>query len=148
MTNDAITTAHPLNSAQLRRLSALLDTVLPASEDGTMPSASELDFLAYVLEQSGEFMPALVAIVNHFDDEFSDQPLSARLALAQEYSRTDPRAFDALLFRIYDCYYQDDRVRRLIGVQPGPPFPQGNTVEPGDLSLLDAVLARPRSYRS
>ncbi|MDP6621292.1 MAG: hypothetical protein QF754_03365 [Alphaproteobacteria bacterium] len=147
MTNDAVTTAHPMSGARQRRLSALLDTVLPASEDGTMPSAGELDFPAYVLEQSEAFMPALARIVDHFDDEFPDQPLSARLALVEEYSRTDAQAFNGLLFHIYDCYYQDDRVRELIGVLPGAPFPQGNVVEPGDLSLLDAVLARPRSYR-
>jgi hypothetical protein len=148
MKNDAITTAHPLSSAQERRLSALLDTVLPASEDGAMPSARELDFLAYLVEQSAEFMPALAQILDYFDDEFSDQSLADRVALVKEYTKTDTHAFNGLLFRIYDCYYQDDRVRGLIGVLPGAPYPRGNDIKPGDLSLLDTVLAQPRSYRS
>jgi hypothetical protein len=66
----------------------------------------------------------------------------------KEYTKTDTHAFNGLLFRIYDCYYQDDRVRGLIGVLPGAPYPRGNDIEPGDLSLLDTVLAQPRSYRS
>jgi hypothetical protein len=148
MTNDAITTAHPLGSAQVRRLSALLDAILPASADGAMPSARELDFPAYVAEQAEDFMPALARTLDQFDDEFPDRASSVRVGLVEEYAKTETEAFNALLFHIYDCYYQDERVREAIGVLPGAPFPQGNSVEPGDLSLLDAVLARPRSYRS
>ncbi len=148
MTNDVNATAHPFSGRRQRSLSALLDTVLPASEDGSMPSARELDFLAYVREQAQEFMPKLAAIVDHFDDEFSNQPLSTRLAAVEDYSKTEKQTFNGLLFHIYDCYYQNSRVCELIGVRPGAPFPQGYAVEPGDLSLLDTVLAHPRSYRS
>ncbi len=66
----------------------------------------------------------------------------------RDYSKTEKQAFNGLLFHIYDCYYQNSRVCELIGVRPGAPFPQGYAVEPGDLSLLDTVLAHPRSYRS
>lgn len=112
-----------------------------------MPSAGELDFLAFVREQAEDFMPALGRALDHFDDEFPDSPLPVRLARVQDYAGTEGKAFNSLLFHIYDCYYQDDRVRELIGVMPGPPFPQGNTVEPGDLSRLDAVVARSPGYR-
>ncbi|MBT7759130.1 MAG: hypothetical protein HN732_17505, partial [Rhodospirillaceae bacterium] len=107
-------TDQPLSSAQRRRLSALLDTVMPASEDGVMPSAGELDFPAFILEQSADFMPALARTLDHFDDNFPDGALSVRLAKVEDYARTDAAAFNGLLFHIYDCYYQDDRVRRLI----------------------------------
>jgi hypothetical protein len=147
MTNDVIATDHPLSSLQQQRLSALLDTVLPASEDGTMPSAGEMDFHAFVLAQSKDFVPALARTLDHFDDEFPDRPLSDRLARVKEYAGTDAKAFNDLLFHIYDCYYQDDRVRRLIGAMPGAPFPRGNTVEAGDLSPLDAVVERSQGYR-
>jgi hypothetical protein len=147
MTNDEAANGQPLSGAQQRRLSALLDTVLPASEDGAMPSAGELDFLAFVQAQSADFMPALARILDHFDDEFPDRPLATRLAILEEYAGMEAKAFNGLLFQIYDCYYQDDRVRGLIGVLPGPPFPQGNVVAAGDLSLLDAVVERSKGYR-
>ena len=34
-----------------------------------------------------------------------------------------------------------------IGVGVGPPFPRGNTVEPGDLSLLDPVSKNKTTWR-
>jgi hypothetical protein len=55
--------------------------------------------------------------------------------------------FMTLLPRVYDCYYQDDRVRRNIGVVTGAPFPQGNEVMPGDLSLLDPVIENSDRHR-
>ena len=50
---------------------------------------------------------------------------------------------------MYDCYYQDDRVRSKIGVVTGAVFPQGNQIIPGDLALLDPVIenASRHSYR-
>jgi hypothetical protein len=45
------------------------------------------------------------------------------------------------------CYYRDDRVLTGIGSHAGPPFPRGNEVPEGDLSLLDSVQASSKSYR-
>ncbi len=104
MTNDEMTTAHSLSGEQERRLSALLDTVLPASDDGGMPSARELDILVYLAEQAEDFLPELMAIVDHFDDEFPGLPLSGRVALVADFSKAEAKAFNALLFHIYDCY--------------------------------------------
>ncbi|MBT4703405.1 MAG: hypothetical protein HOB79_20210 [Rhodospirillaceae bacterium] len=141
------TTASALSDAQQQRLSAILDTVLPASEDGTMPSAGELDFLIYLREQAEDFMPTLGRIVDNFDDAFPGQALSSRVALMKDYATADTKTFDDLLFHIYDCYYQDNRVRTAIGVLPGAIFPQGNVIQAGDLSLLVGVAERSQGYR-
>ena len=135
-----------LSSAQQQCLSALLDTILPASEDGTMPSAGEMNFLVYLDEQAKDFMPAIVLVLDQLDENFTDAPLPARVARLEDMAKADKRAFNRLLLKIYDCYYQDDRVLMQIGALPGPPFPRGNVVEPGDLSLLDAVVARGHGY--
>ena len=55
--------------------------------------------------------------------------------------------FSGLLACVYDCYYQDDRVREKIGVVRGPVFPQGNEVAQGDLSLLDPVIENADAFR-
>ena len=147
MTNGTSTTAQTLNEAQKRCLSALLDAVVPASGDGTMPSAKEMDFLPYLLAQAAEFLPVLTGILNQFDDTFADRPLPARVALVQELARTEARVFDSLVFRVYDCYYQTDRVRSLIGAQLGSPFPDGHDIPAGDFSSLEVVKSHAKGYR-
>lgn len=136
-----------LTDAQRRRLAALLDTILPASGDGTMPSAAEIDFPAYLDEQAPEFRAELVAILERFDNDFPGLALDRRVALVQAFSESDKPAFRRLVFRVYDAYYQTDLVRLAIGARPGPPFPSGHTIPAGDLSSLEAVKARGKGYR-
>ena len=133
--------------AERRRLAALQDTILPASDDGTLPSAAGIDLPAYLDEQAPEFADELRSILGHFDDGFPGLPLDRRVALVQAYSQADAAAFRRLVFRVYDSYYQADRVRLAIGARPGPPFPGGHTIPAGDLSSLAAVQARGKGYR-
>lgn len=136
-----------ITEARRRRLTALLDAVLPASDDGRMPSAAELDFITYLSAQGGQFLAVLPRIVDHFDDAFADASLPERVAAVGAFAKGDAGLFDGLLMRVYDCYYQNDRVRRLIGAEPGPPFPRGNIIVAGDLSGLEAVAKRSQGYR-
>lgn len=136
-----------LNEPQQRKLVALLETILPGSENGRMPSAAELDFTGYLSTDAPEFARILPGILDQLDAGFADLPLSERVAAVEVFADSDPKTFDDLLFRIYACYYQDDHVRRLIGSEPGPPFPRGNTIPAGDLSSLDRVVERSGGYR-
>ena len=147
MTDDPMTPADPLDDAQRRRLTARLDTILPASADGRMPSAAELDFTAYLAEQASDYLDALPGLLDRLDGTFAEQPLAQRVTAVETLARDDAPAFDTLLMRVYDCYYQHDRVRTLIGADPGPPFPRGNIIPPGDLSGLEAVKQRSPGYR-
>ncbi len=147
MTNDVIATDHPLTTSQKRTLSALLDTILPASDDGNMPSAEGLDLMDYLAETAEDFIPVLVEILGNFDDEFLGLSSSDRYRVVEAFSKAQAELFAGVLFHTYACYYADDRVLEGIGLAPGPPFPRGNTVEAGDLSLLDPVAQRSRTYR-
>jgi hypothetical protein len=147
MTHEEDTATDLLNDAQQRCLAALQDTILPASADGIMPGAGEFDFLSHIREQAVDFMPELRRILDNFDDDFARQSLPERVALLQEFAESEARSFDDLLFHVYNCYYQDDRVRKLVGVMPGPPFPRGNSITPGELSLLEGVAERSQGYR-
>jgi len=147
MPNKLIATDHPLTESQQHTLSALLDTILPASDDGEMPSARELDFIGYLSEYADAFIPTLVQTLASFDDEFARLPFAERYPLVTAFSRTQAAVFEELLLRVYSCYYQNDRVLAGIGLAAGPPFPRGNSIDSGDLSLLDAVTQKPRSYR-
>jgi hypothetical protein len=147
MTNDVIATDHPLNAAQQQTLAALLDTLLPASDDGNMPSAQTLDLVGYLNEKAEDFIPLLITLIDHLDDGFADGELSERYTVIEAFSKDQPELFEGLLFHAYTCYYQDDRVLEGIGMNAGPPFPTGNTIEEGDLSLLDPVVQVERTYR-
>ena len=84
-----------------------------------------------------------------------DDGVVARLAVEamvryermKAFSETAPELFDRLPSEVYACYYQDARVLEAIGVGVGAPFPRGNTVEPGDLSLLDPVARNKTTWR-
>ncbi|MEQ9640304.1 MAG: hypothetical protein RIM84_09800 [Alphaproteobacteria bacterium] len=147
METSTTTTAEALSDAKRRRLLALQDTIVPASEDGSMPSAADIDLPAYVDEQASEFGPELIRILELFEDDFPALPLDRRVAVVRAFAESDADAFRALVFRVYDSYYQDDRVRIAIGTRPGPPFPGGHSIPAGDLSSLEAVKARGKGYR-
>jgi len=148
MTENIITTDNPLTAAQQATLSGILSVLIPADERRGLQSANELDLVVYINEQSPEFVPALIQILETFDDQFAALAESERHQLVDEYSKSQSDLFNALLFHTFACYYQDDRVLEAIGMNADPPFPRGNEIESGDLSLLDPVLKRPRLYRT
>ena len=137
---DLVSTDHPLSEQQQSLLAALLDALIPASKDGTMPSAADVDFKYYLSTQAADFVADLTSILGQLDPALPDLSLSERCEQLTEFSANEPQAFQNLLSRVYDCYYQDDRVRSEIGVVTGAVFPQGNQIIPGDLALLDPVI--------
>ncbi len=144
---DLISTDHPLSEQERSALTALLDTLLPASADLGMPSAADTDFDGYLNVQAEDLLPTLKSVLAHFDEAFAALPLEARVEQVTAFSADQGELFMALLPRVYDCYYQDDRVRQQIGMVTGPVFPQGNEVMPGDLSLLDPVIESSDNHR-
>ena len=137
---DLIFTDHPLSKQQRSLLAALLDALIPASKDGIMPSAADVDFKYYLSTQAADFVADLTSILGQLGPAFPNLSLSERCEQLTEFSANEPQAFQNLLSRVYDCYYQDDRVRSEIGVVTGAVFPQGNQIIPGDLALLDPVI--------
>ena len=146
---DLISSDRPTGDRALSTLAALLDTLVPASNDGRMPSAADVDFLAHLERFDADYLRELASVLRRFDAAFADLDLAARVDVVTRFSQDERAAFRQLIRRVYDCYYQDDRVRIAIGATPGAPFPQGNTVMPGDLALLDPVIAahERHSYR-
>ncbi len=150
-----ISSDHPLSEKQRQTLASLLDVIIPGSDDGRMPSAAELDVVAYIREWVPDFVPKIIQTLNALDElcassnteDFTALARLQRQLLVEELSSTQPVLFDRLHRHTLSCYYQDDRVLAGLGLEPGPPFPRGNTIEPGDLSLLDPVRKRAKFYR-
>jgi hypothetical protein len=145
--DDIISSDHPLTRSQRDVLCAILETLIPSSDDGIMPGAGELDLVGYIEEEAPDFADRLTDIINCFDEDFASKPYSARYEIVDEFRGRQPQLFETLLFHTYARYYQDDRVLVGIGSKAGPPFPQGNSVEAGDLALLDPVVKLQRRYR-
>lgn len=147
MNDGLIASDAPLTAERQAVLTALADTVVPPSEDGLMPGAGTLDVLGYLQRAAEDFLPDLPDILDAFDATFATEDPAMRYERVKAWSEAAPETFQALLGHVYGCYYQDAEVLEAIGVGAGPPFPRGNTVEPGDLSLLDPVMENPLEWR-
>lgn len=147
MNDKLIASDAPFTAEEQAILSALADTIVPASTNGVMPSAGDLDVAGFIARDAADFLTELGEILKAFDADFAGEALDVRVDRVKAFSEAQPEAFGRLLAEVYGCYYQDASVLERIGVGAGPPFPRGNTVEPGDLSLLDPVMANPTKWR-
>lgn len=147
MNDNIISSDHALTTAQQEILSALADAIVPASDDGALPSAGDLDVGTHVSTFHDEYLADLKGVLAHFEGGFSSLDLATRVEQVNVFSEDSPGLFRGLLTHVYACYYQDDRVLDAIGVGKGAPFPRGNEVESGDLSLLDPVADSTITWR-
>jgi hypothetical protein len=145
--SNVITTDSPLSAQQQDKLSALLDAIIPANQQKSLPSAKDLELVAYLNEQAADFIPLLIQGLDDLDDHFAQLTPTARHPVVERLGKTQAELFNGLLFHAFACYYQDDHVLEALGLGAGPPFPRGNEVVEGDMSLLDPVLKQPRLYR-
>jgi hypothetical protein len=142
-----------LTDAERRLLAAVLDEIVPPEEGGRFPGAGQLG-LAGPIDDALRKTPALRAMIVQGLAEldvqargreprgFAALPPPDRLALLQEQSFLLP-----LTFQVFAAYYSAPRVVEALGLEPRPPHPQGYEMAPDDLTLLEAVRRRPRSYR-
>ena len=145
--SNVITSDQPLTSEQAELLSSLLNVIIPASDDGVMPGAGELDLVSYLREQTPEVVATIRQASSFFEFDFPSKSATERHQLVVEFSVTEPEIFNTLLFQSYACYYQNDRVLTGLGLAAGPPFPRGNSVDSGDLTTLDKVVQNAKGYR-
>jgi hypothetical protein len=142
-----------LDEEQERTLSAVLNLIIPPSEDGKMPGAVDVNFFAYM--HHANLLPlireGLINIVeeshNKYGQEFGLLSSDEQEQLIDGLRRRYFRFFGSLTNGVVQCYYLHDQVLKGIGVDVRPPFPQGYLVEEGDLCLLESVYERGQIYR-
>ena len=136
-------------------LDAVLDTIIPASKDGRMPSAGRLELGESIREASGAFWPGTLEGLEALNASAQEKgaegfhalsPVERQetLALSEE---SHPSLLPGLVFQTYSAYYRHPRVLEALGLEPRPPFPKGFEIEDGDLSLLEPVQRREPFYR-
>lgn len=153
--DDIIGSDATLNSDQQRTFVAILDMIIPASDDGRFPSAADMDVLGYIAKTDPQLLDTVrteLDRLNAVSEDlyrvvFGDAGETHRQGLLDEIRGAEPQFLGGLALQTVTLYYQDDRVMEAIGMEARPPFPKGYEVVAGDLSLLDPVRARGQVYR-
>lgn len=141
----------PLTEAEARTLTTVAAMMVPASARHGVPGADDPAIIADMLRTLGRDEAALRDALTRLDamsgGRFADQPAERRAAIGAAFREEGGPRLGVLTRIVLQCYYRDDRVMRSLGMEPRPPFPKGNEVEPGDWSLLDPVRARAPLWR-
>lgn len=148
----AIVSLSPLTSADtqsglsaeevglLRQVAGLM---IPQSEAFGVPGADDPIIFADVLASLGRDLPAIREALSLI----KQAQQSDAAALAAMLTSTRPDLCTSLVSVITRCYYRDNRVMNSIGMAVRAPYPEGFSIEPNDLTLLDPVKDRGRRYR-
>ncbi len=137
-------------------LKTVMDMMIPAS-DG-MPSASEAGGLAYLERLMERNEDAATDITKGLDvaDAFSERSFSKpfgelekdeQITVLKEMEDSALGVFDALRAYVYESYYTQPAIWKLIGYQLYPTDHAGPHLQPFDDSLLANVQKLPKLYR-
>jgi hypothetical protein len=140
-----------LTPEQRATLSCVLDEIVPPSADGRLPGAGTLGLAGAVegfLQRTSGAVSGLARALEALGAAgFAVLPTAQRAQALHDFEAKSPGLLPSLIAPTYVCYYQEPRVWVALGLEPRPPHPKGHVLEPGDLSLLEAVRRRGKIYR-
>ena len=140
-----------LTPAELWDLRRLIGFMVPSSADYRVPGANDGAIFADIVRSLGRdqsaVRTALAVLREMAGGDFAAIDEAEAEATAMALLRREGPEVTAVGRAVLQCYYRDERVIRSLGLEPGPPFPKGHTVQQGDWSLLDAVRNRPPMWR-
>jgi hypothetical protein len=129
-------------------LKLAMDEIIPQSN--AMPSASNVGGVDYILDVLKDY-PDLVAPfqrllieLNTQSKESSDQAFigldqQQRIDVLYNFERTQPELFNILKDFVYESYYTNEEVWKIIGYEPYPTLSAGPEMDPFDDRLLERV---------
>ena len=153
MSKDKKIVSENLDEEQEQTLIAILNLIIPPSEDGKIPGAADVGFSAYIHNENilpwiREGLKNIIEeLHNKYEHEFSALSSSIQTQLIDDLKRKFRQFFNHLTILVMQCYYQHDDVLVAIGLEGRPPFPEGYHVIEGDLILLEPVYLRGKIYR-
>ena len=153
--SDIIGSDNPVSETQRATLDAVLDMIVPASEDGRLPSAVAVGVPDHIRDAANDLLAALRTELDRLEEQargqfgsaFTELAENDRQALVDQIRSGDPGFMRWLAMETMTCYYQDERVLEALGMEARAPYPQGYEVVSGDLSVLEPVIQRGRRYR-
>jgi len=137
-------------------LRTVMDLMIPAS-DG-MPSASEAGGLTYLerlmqhdKDAADDIAKALTIAdafsQRSFQKSFGDLEKNDQIAVLKEMENSALGVFDALRSYVYESYYEQPAIWKLIGYELYPTDHRGPHLAPFDDSLVANVRKMPKLYR-
>lgn len=146
-------------AAQKDALAAVLDAIIPPSDDGRMPGAGEAGVADYV-DRALTDLPELramfadsLAVLEGLAAERFARPLRELSAaekgtVVAELAASEHALPPVVLLHAFAGYYQQPRVLEALGLEARPPHPRGYDLEAGDLGLLEPVRRRGPRFRA
>ena len=144
-----------LSQSQHELITAVLDRLIPSQ--GEMPGAGELgttDYLdgiaagsAGIARQFSAGLQDIEIAAARIGSGFQELSGNQQDEILRGVEADSPQFFDLLVRHTYNGYYSNSKVVELMGLDPRPPQPRGNSVESGDLSSLQVVVERGQAYR-
>lgn len=134
-------------------IDSILETIIPTDVELQMPSAAAIGFDAYSARYGIEdLVTRYQALVETLAQEkkgmaFIQLTEEERLAIINACRTTDIRLFSAFLTHVFRAYYTHQGVLDRIGSGSTPPFPDGNSIEQDDWSILESVYERGQIFR-
>ena len=146
-------TTPPLIPPSMACIPLLLADLLPADAGRHCPSADVTDWKAFFLRVDAEPLVSeacdtlLKLAQEQGDTDYAALDTEARHQVLELFRRRHLRLFSGFFTLAIQCYCLDPKVSAAFGQHSRPPFPQGETVAEGDLSLLEVVYERGPCYR-
>lgn len=139
------------NERERAYLDEILNQIIPASEDGKIPSAGALGVAEFLTKKAdtepklGElFQQGMIAIenqVNATGKTFDALNGEDWHTIAKQLEARESEFFQTLLRHTYMGYYSDASVRPHFGLSANPPHPDGYEVPLDDPQELEALVA-------
>lgn len=134
-------------------INLVLDTILPGNQGMGLPPASAIEFAGY--QERNAIGAQVINFLIVLDDTsrkrtgqgFVELENNERLVAINACKLSDVRLFTAFVTHVLRAYYTDPQVLSRIGAGAVPPFPDGNSLNSDDWTILEAVYLRGRIYR-
>ena len=137
----------------MTNLHVIIDAMLPGDSELEMPSASSIDFFAYlgrhnIVDIANEFVGMIDKVCDDkFSLSFSELDAAQKMQAINACKLVNVRVFSSFVTNLLRAYYTSPVVLMRIGAGSIPPFPQGNSLPQDDWSILEPVYERGQAYR-
>ena len=137
-------------------LKNILEIIIPKDNNNSMPSAADINIIEFIKRNDKKLMPKLISFVQEinlicqkqFNQKFNNIGYQKKIDILEEYKIKFKNDYNQIIRLILYCYYSDKEVLRKLNLKNDPPFPDGNKIKKGDLTLLKPVLDKKISFRS
>lgn len=140
-------------SCSYTTLNAILDELIPACHDNTIPGLVDLNASKTLLtsQKSELILKQLLdlnqLVKNEYQMSFGMLTKSSRQEFIKENAAQWKRITDFLGPIALMLYFENPEVLDALGIDSRPPFPRGHAVEQGNWDLLEPVYLRGQIYK-